>query len=89
MTRATHAGTAATSREVNISPAERAGRIAIGLAAAIAGIALLVGASSVLAIVLEAALVLLALNVVFTGVTGYCSLYKRLGRAPRPARSLR
>lgn len=89
MTRAAHAGTLATWREVNISPAERAGRIAIGLAAAIAGIALLVGASSVLAIVLEAALILVGLNVIFSGVTGYCSLYKRLGRAPRPAKSLR
>ena len=89
MTRAAQAGMVATWRVVNISPSERAGRIAFGLAAAIAGIALLVGASSVLAIVLAAALVLVGLDMIITGATGHCPLYQRLGRAPRPVKSLR
>jgi len=89
MTGAAQARSVAAWRVVNISPVERAGRIVIGVAAAIVGTALLVGASSVLAIVLEAALIVLALDVVSTGITGHCSLYQRLGRAPRPPRSIR
>lgn len=69
--------------EVNITPIERAGRIAIGAAAAIAGVALLVSAGSVLAVALEVLLVLAGLDLVVTGALGHCPLYRKLGYVPR------
>lgn len=77
------------TRIVNINPVERAGRIAIGVAAAIAGIALLAASPSVLAAVFEVVLILAGLDMIGTGLTGHCPLYQKLGRAPRPTRSLR
>ena len=72
--------------EVNITPAERIGRIVLGGAAAIAGIALLAsGASAVLA-VLEVLLVLAGLDLVVTGAVGFCPLYKKLGYTPSSLR---
>lgn len=72
---------------VNITPAERAGRIALGLAAMAAGAVLLAGAGAVLALALEALLVAAGLDLVVTGATGHCPLYARLGRPPLPSRS--
>ena len=71
-----------TWRVVNITPVERAGRIAIGAAAGVAAAALLLSAGSLLAMMLEGLLLLAGLDTIFTGVTGHCSLYQRLGRAP-------
>ena len=74
---------------VNITPAERVGRILIGAAAAIAGLVLLGSAGSLLAVVLELLLALAGLDLVVTGALGHCPLYKRLGYVPpslrRPA----
>lgn len=78
-----------TWRIVNISPAERLGRIAVGLAAATAGVVLLLSAASVLAIGLEVLLVLAGLDTFVTGVTGHCWLYQKLGRAPIRSGGLR
>lgn len=72
--------------EVNITPVERAGRIAAGAAAAVVGLVLLASAGSVLAIVLEALLVLAGLDLVVTGALGHCPLYRRLGHVPRSLR---
>ena len=69
-------------RVVNITAVERVGRIAIGAAAVVAAVALLLSAGSVVAVVLEVLLLLAGLDMIFTGVTGHCSLYQRLGRAP-------
>ena len=71
---------------VNITPAERGGRILIGAVAAIAGAILLTSAGSVLAVVLEVLLVLAGLDLVVTGALGHCPLYKRLGYVPRSLR---
>ena len=89
MTGTVPAGHFSTWRIVNISTVERAGRIALGLAAVAAGVVLLTSASSVLAVVLEVALLLAGLDMVVTGATGHCPLYQRLGRAPRRVRSTR
>jgi Inner membrane protein YgaP-like, transmembrane domain len=76
-------------RTVNITPAERAGRIVLGLAAAVAGIVLLAGAGSVLAVVLEALLVAAGLDLAVTGALGHCPLYAKLGYLPKSLRGTR
>jgi len=74
---------------VNITPAERAGRIIAGLAAVITGAVLLASAGSALAIVLEALLVAAGLDLAVTGALGHCPLYQKLGYLPRSLRSTR
>ena len=76
-------------RAVNITPAERLGRVAVGLAAIIAGIVLLTGAGSALAVVLEVLLVAAGLDLAVTGALGHCPLYARLGYLPKSLRSPR
>ena len=71
---------------VNITPTERAGRIALGLAAIAAGAVLLAGAGAVLDVALEALLVAAGVDLVVTGATGHCPLYARLGRPSPPPR---
>jgi hypothetical protein len=71
---------------VNITPAERAGRIVLGGAAAIAGLVLLASASGALAVVLLVLLVLAGLDLVVTGALGHCPLYAKLGHVPRTLR---
>lgn len=89
MTRAAQEHPSSTWRIVNISAVERGGRIVVGIAAIVAGLLLLAAASSVLAVVLEVVLIVAALDMVFTGATGHCPLYQRLGRGPVPRRKLR
>jgi hypothetical protein len=72
--------------EINITPLERAGRIAIGAAAAIAAMVLLASAASALAVVLLALLVIAGIDLVVTGALGHCPLYARLGHVPRSLR---
>lgn len=71
---------------VNITPAERGGRIVLGAAAAVAGLVLLTSAGSVLAVVLEVLLVAAGLDLVVTGALGHCPLYQRLGYVPSSLR---
>ena len=71
---------------VNITPVERGGRIAIGLAAVIVGVVLLVSAGSALAVVLEVLLIAAGLDLVVTGALGHCPLYQRLGHVPASLR---
>ena len=68
--------------EINITPIERAGRIAVGAAAASLGLVLLVSAGSALAITLEVLLVLAGLDLAVTGALGHCPLYRQLGYVP-------
>ena len=68
--------------EINITPAERVSRIAVGAAVAIAGMILLASGAGPLAIVLEALLVLAGLDLVVTGALGHCPLYHKLGYLP-------
>jgi hypothetical protein len=74
---------------VNITPTERIGRIAVGLAAVLAGIFLLASAGSVLAVVLQVLLVAAGLDLVVTGAFGHCPLYARLGYLPKSLRRTR
>ena len=67
---------------VNISPIERLARIVIGLAGVVAGALLLRDASSGVAVGLEVLLALAGLDLVITGATGHCPLYKKLGHVP-------
>jgi hypothetical protein len=71
---------------VNITPIERGGRVAIGLAAVIVAVVLLAAAASALAVVLEALLIAAGLDLVVTGALGHCPLYQRLGHMPRSLR---
>ena len=72
--------------KVNISPAERAGRMLAGIAAAVAGIVLLTAASNPWTGVLETLLVLAGLDLLVTGAIGHCPLYQKLGHVPRSLR---
>ena len=74
---------------VNITPTERAGRIAVGLAAGVAGIALLTSAGSVVAAVLELLLIAAGLDLAVTGALGHCPLYAKLGHLPKSLRRTR
>lgn len=78
-----------TSRfEVNITPLERMGRVFIGLIGVFSGIVLLLSTSGLLATVLESLLILAGLDMIVTGATGFCPLYKKLGRPPVSARAI-
>ena len=67
---------------VNITPAERTGRILLGALAVVGGIALLGSASGAFVAVLEVLLVLAGLDLIVTGALGHCPLYKKLGHMP-------
>lgn len=71
-----------TTWSVNITPAERAARIILGLLGAIGGAFLVASAGSTLAVVLELLLIVTGLDLVVTGFTGHCPLYKKLGYVP-------
>lgn len=71
-----------TRWSVNISPAERVARVLVGLLGVVGGSLLLAGAQSPLAVVLEVLLILAGLDLLITGATGHCPLYKKLGHVP-------
>lgn len=75
-----------TRWSVNISPAERWGRVLVGLVGAIGGIVLLQSPHSMLVVPLEVLLVIAGLDLVVTGALGHCPLYARLGHVPRGLR---
>jgi len=72
--------------KVNITPAERVGRIVLGLIGAAGGIFLLAGSPTVLTGTLEVLLVVAGLDLVVTGASGHCPLYQKLGFMPRSLR---
>ena len=67
---------------INIIPAERVARIVVGALGALAGLVLVIGATSALAVTLELLLVLAGLDLVVTGALGHCPLYAKLGHVP-------
>jgi hypothetical protein len=75
-----------TRPEINITPAERVGRVAVGAVTAGAGVWLLLGGGSWAILFLESLLVLAGLDLVVTGALGHCPLYKRLGYTPASLR---
>ena len=85
----TPAGSTRQRLTVNITPAERAGRILIGAAAAITAVVLLTSAGSILAVALELLLLAAGLDLIITGALGHCPLYQKLGYTPRSLRSAR
>jgi len=72
---------------VNIGPAERGARILLGVIGVFGGAVLLAGAGSAVAVVLELLLVLAGLDLIITGATGHCPLYKKLGHMPASLRT--
>jgi hypothetical protein len=75
--------TMSTRWSVNITPAERVARILVGTVGVIAGaMLLLAGGGSWVVASLEALLVLAGLDLVVTGATGHCPLYRKLGHVP-------
>lgn len=72
---------------VNITPAERSGRILLGLLGVVGGLVLLASAGSAAVTVLEVLLVLASLDLVITGALGHCPLYRKLGYTPTSLRS--
>jgi hypothetical protein len=76
-----------TMLTVNIAPIERVGRTVIGLLGVAGGVLLLAGAGSAVAVVLELLLILAGLDLVVTGATGHCPLYKKLGHMPASLRA--
>ena len=85
----TAAGSPRRGLTVNITPAERVGRILIGAAAAVAAVVLLTSAGSILAVVLEVLLGAAGVDLVVTGALGHCPLYQKLGYTPTSLRSAR
>jgi Protein of unknown function (DUF2892) len=67
---------------INITPAERVGRILVGMVGAVGGVILLGSASGALAAVLEVLLILAGLDLIVTGALGHCPLYRKLGYTP-------
>ena len=66
----------------NITPTERAARIVVGCLAALAGLVLLTGTTSTLAVTLEVLTIVAGLDLVITGALGHCPLCARLGHVP-------
>ena len=71
---------------VNITPAERIGRILVGLVGVIGGLVLLGSAGGAVVAALEILLVLAGLDLIVTGALGHCPLYHKLGYTPRSLR---
>jgi len=74
-----------TRWSVNITPAERAARVLVGLVGAIGALVLLAGSPSPVTGALEV-LLLAGLDLLVTGAVGHCPLYRRLGYLPRSLR---
>lgn len=74
---------------INITPAERLARVAVGLFGVVAGSWLLASASGAVLVILEVALVLSGLDLIVTGALGFCPLYRKLGHVPRSLREER
>lgn len=65
---------------VNVSPAERIGRVALGLALLALGVTLFSGAELFGDRAIAVAVALFGLDMLVTGATGFCPLYHKLGR---------
>ena len=68
---------------INISRAERVGRILIGAIGLVGGIALLTAGAGAGIAVLEVLLALAGLDMIVTGALGHCPLYAKLGHTPK------
>lgn len=75
-----------SSRPVNISSPERVARVVLGAALAVAGLAILGAGPAVAGALGALLLVAVGVDFVYTGATGYCPLYAKLGHVPRSLR---
>ena len=66
-------------KETNVGIIERVGRVVGGGVLAAVALVFLIGGSSLLLSLLEVAGTALGLDFVYTGITGYCPLYRKLG----------
>jgi len=66
-------------KETNVGMVERIIRVTGGAALALASLVFLLGGATLWLAVLEVAGIALGLDFVYTGLTGYCPLYHRLG----------
>lgn len=66
--------------DVNITPVERVGRILIGIAGIVGGVLLLAASPTLITGFLEVLLIAAGLDMLVTGATGHCPLYKKLGK---------
>lgn len=71
---------------VNISPPERAARIGLGLVGVIGAVAMLIGSSELVTVLLAVLLGAAGLDLVVTGALGHCPLYAKLGPVPASLR---
>ena len=71
---------------INISPAERLGRILVGLAGVAVAAVLLAGSPGTVGAVLAVLLGLAGADLVVTGALGHCPLYAKLGHVPASLR---
>lgn len=71
---------------INITPAERLGRVLVGLVAVIGGLILLGSTGGAVVAVLEVLLILAGLDLIVTGALGHCPLYRKLGHVPASLR---
>lgn len=66
-------------RETNVGTLERVARVGGGGLLAALSLAVLIGGPSLILATLAIAGIALGLDFVYTGITGYCPLYARLG----------
>jgi len=66
-------------KETNVGIIERIIRVTGGSALAIMALVLLLGGSSIWGSLIEVAGIALGLDFIYTGVTGHCPLYRKLG----------
>ena len=71
---------------INITFAERIGRVFVGMAGAAAGAALLVSATSVLAIVFEVLITASGIELIVTGVLRHFPLHSKIAHVPASLR---
>lgn len=69
------------TKETNVGTLERVIRVVGGGAVAVISLVLLLGGSSFLGSALAVAGIALGLDFFYTGLTGYCPLYSKLGRS--------
>ena len=67
---------------INITAAERLGRVLVGLVGVIGGVILLGSTGGTIVTVLVVLLVLFGLDMIVTGALGHCPLYRKLGYVP-------
>jgi len=68
-------------KEINVGPVERVIRVVGGGLLAAVSLMLLLGGAAWWAAGLEVAAIALGVDFVYTGISGYCPLYKKLGWA--------